>query len=474
MNKIPHNRKLSDEECQLLADIFRLIPREINSKEDVERLAPGELGINYRNGEIVIKNPHNGKPFYPNSVEKLRALSRHFIRGTDMFNADRVKNISFYLDLIELDHLDIPYTPDTVIRQMHAPAVIFAPVHYENFENLGWPAMDGQVFCMKNHEDHIKIWYYADQTDITYEGVYNEKKHFFEGWRMTGGAYDDYFAEADKGGDHPEIRIPTDLEDLMSVIVRVNETIYPDADLKVNNYDPKPIIDQSGNPLRHEIVENTTIMLIYDERKDSWVVLDTTESAIVALMKISLERVNDVIKNSEDQLDRVDKEFNEKLTELDKRVNGVIEELQKKHSEDMKKMQETYTLMLEQISERFDTLQTNMELRFDTMQKSYETMIGNMKAEYDALINELFTRPGNIVPKVSYYTAETDDVGEITTIADFDSSVDKLVVDYGQTVLRAGMDYTIQNNGIRLTQFKLVTGDILQFIVFKQDPAKEV
>ena len=41
-------RTMTVEEMRLIADIFRLILREIKTQEDKELLAPGELGISYR------------------------------------------------------------------------------------------------------------------------------------------------------------------------------------------------------------------------------------------------------------------------------------------------------------------------------------------------------------------------------------------------------------------------------------------
>ena len=59
----------------------------------------------------------------------------------------------------------------------------------------------------------------------------------------------------------------------------------------------------------------------------------------------------------------------------------------------------------------------------------------------------------------------------IENIKEFNYRVDKLMVNFGQTVLREGMDYTINKltGGIDLINgFELSTDDILQFVVVKQ------
>ena len=62
----PKNNTFTDADYALLSRIFRLIIQEIRTEEDKEKLAPGELGINYKEGAFYIRNPHNGKLFSPN------------------------------------------------------------------------------------------------------------------------------------------------------------------------------------------------------------------------------------------------------------------------------------------------------------------------------------------------------------------------------------------------------------------------
>ena len=72
---------------------------------------------------------------------------------------------------------------------------------------------------------------------------------------------------------------------------------------------------------------------------------------------------------------------------------------------------------------------------------------------------------------LSTYTAESDGITAIENIKEFNYRVDKLMVNFGQTVLREGMDYTINKltGGIDLINgFELSTDDILQFVVVKQ------
>lgn len=426
----PNNWNLTEEQCRWLSMIFRIIPKEINTAEDRDKLAPGELGINYKSGEIWVRNPHNGKIFSPNNVEFWKLLSRKFDRKTKMFNADMVKGINFYTDLIELEHLDTSYTPDTVIRQMWAPAILYAPVEYDNYKGLQWPTYKGMVFVVKLSEEYVIVRYYANGSNLEYEGRYNTEKHFFEGWVLSNGSPDDYFAESIGGGDSFGIQLELqELFDLMTVIVHVNEDINPEAGMSVNGGDVKRIIDQKNRLLDTDIVANTTIMLIYDEVKDAWVIVNSTDSISAAILRIVLERVADALldvaaskKAMEETTAQMKREVDEKIKEIDRRVDTKLKEL----------------------SDKYDRLLADMS-------------------------NTIITRPGNLVPVISYFTAEHDNITAIKTIDNFDGSVDKLLVNYGQTILRAEIDYVVVNNGINLIgPFSLQTGDILQFIVMKQ------
>lgn len=100
-----------------------------------------------------------------------------------------------------------------------------------------------------------------------------------------------------------------------------------------------------------------------------------------------------------------------------------------------------------------------------------EDATNDLRSYIDQQIVEMKQRPGNIEIKLSTFTAVDDGTMEIPTIADFNGNVDKLIVNFNQTVLRPEYDYIINpdRNGIILKgNMSLDRGDILQFIVLKQ------
>ena len=87
---------LTPFQMELLSNIFRVIIKEIVTDEDKEKLAPGEMGINYKEGSFYIRNPHTGELFTPNSLSHLNQILSKYEDDTNLLNADRAGGIRFY------------------------------------------------------------------------------------------------------------------------------------------------------------------------------------------------------------------------------------------------------------------------------------------------------------------------------------------------------------------------------------------
>ena len=75
---------LTPFQMELLSNIFRVMIKEIVTDEDKEKLAPGEMGINYKEGSFYIRNPHTGELFTPNSLSHLNQM--HFFHTFEYIN----------------------------------------------------------------------------------------------------------------------------------------------------------------------------------------------------------------------------------------------------------------------------------------------------------------------------------------------------------------------------------------------------
>ena len=440
----PKNRTLSQKELELLSNIFRVMLKEITSDTDKENLAPGEMGIDYKNGVLWVRNPHNGKLFAPNSLEDMKLLQSKFDPGTTIFNADKVSGIRVYRSVIELDKLHVNLTPDSLIRQMHAPAIFCGVIEYSNAVDLGWPSGNGMCIAHKINEECVLINFYDVRSYMSYEGRYNMHKHLFEGWRVNTSTGDAY-AETIGGGETTVIHTDVPLSDLSVVTVRISEGLEPGATVSINGEDPLPIYKQDGTPLDFPIAADNTIMLMFDESLEKLVLIESTESADTAANKILQDRIDDLRVYAVTEFDKLRHETTQAISELRLETS---ENLTATRQELLNEISNTKNTLLEAISD----------------------LKGEINTKFDEMTNWIKTRPGNIQPLVVNYTASSDNITTIAEIDGFVGSVDKLVVNYGQTILKPGIDYEVVENGITfLNGIELMTGDLVQFIVLKQE-----
>lgn len=416
--------RITEWQMRMLSDIFRIILKEINTDEDKEKLAPGEMGINYTEGSIYVRDPHTGELFCPNSIAHLKTILSKFDPVTNILNADRVSGVRFYSDISQLTQLGISLSADTIVRQMEYPSVLMASIEYENYSDLGFPSESGIMLVYKVSPEFVMASYYDNLTYTTYDGRYNPYTHVLEGWTVSNGVNNN-FIETEGGGDSATLHSDRTLKDLDLIVVRITETLNPGATISYNDSAPLPIVKPNGNPLDMTLAANNIIMLLYDEKRKAWIYLSNTESSISAITTILNDRI-----------DAVQNEYNS-------------------------------------YKDEFNTYKENAEKQFNSYKESVEKQFTDLHTYIDtqikAVVDDIKTNPGNIITKTSIFTASIDNVDTVNHIADFVYGVDKLVVNYNQTILRPDIDYVVETSGgLQLKGFTLAKGDVLQFIVLKQ------
>lgn len=393
---------LTPFQMELLSNIFRVMIKEIVTDEDKEKLAPGEMGINYKEGSFYIRNPHTGELFTPNSLSHLNQILSKYEDDTNLLNADRAGGIRFYSNISQLTQLGISLTADSIIRQMEYPGILMSPVEYENYEILGMPSNSGMILVFKAAPEFVIATYYDNLTRITYQGRYNPFKQFFEGWICQDAPSGFITAEGD--ANRIKIRMENLPEDMEPITLRVPFGINPGATISVNNQAFQPIITASGEPLGSTITANNIIMLIYDDMRKSWILSNSNESTINSMITVLRERVETATAD----IDKAVKDYRERLDQLTKSVNDDIAALK--------------------------------------------------------------ARPGVISNVTSDLTVTQDNLNMITGVTGFDHRYDKLLVNFQQTILRQGLDYTIdeESGNLYFKDIRFNSGDVLQFIVLKQ------
>lgn len=393
---------LTPFQMELLSNIFRVMIKEIVTDEDKEKLAPGEMGINYKEGSFYIRNPHTGELFTPNSLSHLNQILSKYEDDTNLLNADRAGGIRFYSNISQLTQLGISLTADSIIRQMEYPGILMSPVEYENYEVLGMPSNSGMILVFKAAPEFVIATYYDNLTRITYQGRYNPFKQFFEGWICQDAPSGFITAEGD--ADRIKIRMENLPEDMEPITLRVPYGVNPGATISVNNQAFQPIITASGEPLGSTITANNIIMLIYDDMRKSWILSNSNESTINSVITVLRERVETATAD----IDKAVKDYRERLDQLTKSVNDDIAALK--------------------------------------------------------------ARPGVISNVTSDLTVTQDNLNMITGVTGFDHRYDKLLVNFQQTILRQGLDYTIdeESGNLYFKDIRFNSGDVMQFIVLKQ------
>ena len=393
---------LTPFQMELLSNIFRVIIKEIITDEDKEKLAPGEMGINYKEGSFYIRNPHTGELFTPNSLSHLNQILSKYEDDTNLLNADRAGGIRFYSNISQLTQLGISLTADSIIRQMEYPGILMSPVEYENYEVLGMPSNSGMILVFKASPEFVIATYYDNLTRITYQGRYNPFKQFFEGWICQDAPSGFITAEGD--ANRIKIRMENLPEDMEPITLRVPFGVNPGATISVNNQAFQPIITASGEPLESTITANNIIMLIYDDMRKSWILSNSNESTINSVITVLRERVETATAD----IDKAVKDYRERPDQLTKSVNDDIAALK--------------------------------------------------------------ARPGVISNVTSDLTVTQDNLNMITGVTGFDHRYDKLLVNFQQTILRQGLDYTIdeESGNLYFKNIRFNSGDVLQFIVLKQ------
>lgn len=393
---------LTPFQMELLSNIFRVMIKEIVTDEDKEKLAPGEMGINYKEGSFYIRNPHTGELFTPNSLSHLNQILSKYEDTTNLLNADRAGGIRFYSNISQLTQLGVSLTADSIIRQMEYPGILMSPVEYENYEILGMPSNSGMILVFKAAPEFVIATYYDNLTRITYQGRYNPFKQFFEGWICQDAPSG--FINAEGDADRIKIRMENLPEDMEPITLRVPYGVNPGATISVNNQAFQPIITASGEPLGSTITANNIIMLIYDDMRKSWILSNSNESTINSVITVLRERVETATAD----IDKAVKDYRERLDQLTKSVNDDIAALK--------------------------------------------------------------ARPGVISNVTSDLTVTQDNLNMITGVTGFDHRYDKLLVNFQQTILRQGLDYTIdeESGNLYFKDIRFNSGDVLQFIVLKQ------
>ena len=526
------HRTMTPEQMQLLADIFRILPKEIRTNEDKEKLAPGEMGISYQEGTFYVRDPYTGELIAPNSIEFLRPILNKYNINTGLLNADTVDYIRFYSSIHQLEQLGINLSPDSIIRQMSSPSILYSYVGYENYAQIGYPSSSGIILVYKINEQYATALYHDLTIGAVYLGHHNPETHMFEGWMCI--TSHDGMMITTTGGTDVQVEYGQTVDDLEIVALRVKEPVDPSASLIVDGGDPTPIWNEAGQPYGYAIPENSIIMLVYDAKNTAWIyggssvspqtvlnrvmakrlgttsddLVETVEEEVKKLedtidqkiedMQTSIDQsvkdltdkvnqtvddltqlVNDSVNELTEKVDTAVKDLNDNLNQFKEDSAQAMEDMQNTVDSTVKDLTDKVNTATETLTELVNTSITDMENHLSETMTNFQTTINQEINEFKTSVNQRVNSLENTINGLTVHAVITEfDVtvaAEGTTeytINGFDKNTDSLSVNYGQTALRLGLDYVYSDaasNIIVLQTFTPDAGDVLHFQVTKYE-----
>ena len=407
---MPDN-SISEQTLKKFSDLFRFWVKRIEDGQE-DSIAPGELCIKplQPDGAVIYwRDPITGELITPNTLEDLQIILDHFNKEDGTFSADLIGGMRFYTNIYDLK-LDagVNYTPDTIISHMVDKSIMVSVVEFpDDYAVVGWPTGSGLVTITKMSNDTVRAEYTDRETSNTWTGVYNANTHEFIRWQFSEDVNSDYI---DAVGDEYKLRADSDkpVYDFEVWNVKVPCNVQTNATLQINDSEYLPIKTVTGTDLSEIISANSVIMITYDSYRKCWVNLSSDRSIASQLMQIMSIRLDGQTGD---------------LTTLLTEVRNFIEDTSD---------------VIGAIQDRLTKLETN---------------------------------PARIVYTCDLVPITSENTKVISLDSSVDPTLDIVIVNFEQTILQLGVDYTINiaANAIEMaTGSEFTVGDEVQIIVVKQ------
>ena len=159
-------------------------------------------------------------------------------------------------------------------------------------------------------------------------------------------------------------------------------------------------------------------------------------------------------------------DYNQKFEDTWSDYNNKFDDTNRKMEEADDALNTRITDVHDELTQSIEDHDNDYNTRFSTLATRIETVNNDLTAE----INKIRKMPGNLYIANTTYTAPSDNTTTFV-VAGFSPATHKmLLINYGQTVLRPNIDYTMDSTGIiTLTGIVLSEGDIIQATYAEQD-----
>lgn len=256
------------------------------------------------------------------------------------------------------------------------------------------------------------------------------------------------------------------------LLIRLIHDLETNPTLKCMDGPAEPICDCFGNPVLAGYKAGSYLWVVYNEDKHCWYSLGHGQLDIMSLLpeqKLTtgesnfLSQPNGIITEYREAV--IEHGLGEKPTKIDIQPTEPPNILP---DGSMSRIGDVWFYADEKYLYVGNTGKATSKFKWTV---SAESATADLKQYIDQQIQEVRNSPGKFETKLVAYTADADGITLIEPIDGYTANVDKLIVNYGQTLLREGVDYTItDNHGIQLLNIELSMGDIIQFTIIVQEP----
>src|SRR5699024_1353963 len=229
--------------------------------------------------------------------------------------------------------------------------------------------------------------------------------------------------------------------DGLPLLLTVHTAIECEPDLDFNGTGPKKIVSGTGDPIPGGQVAGTTVFLVWSKRQDAWIMLSCTDMS--DMTKILMPVVNEYTY----------------VAEYDNEQFIVIPGY------------DAGTCMID-INYGQTILRPGIDFAFDKKSRNAIKLLNFSLKKGDILFCKITTftataKRGTFKYELDStdYTAEIkEEVTNIVNVPQEAIGTNYLEINYGQTIMRNGIDYELINNGTQVQfKFDLVKGDIIVF-----------
>lgn len=257
--------------------------------------------------------------------------------------------------------------------------------------------------------------------------------------------------------------------DFYTLLVKLKYDLETNPTIKCIDGPAEPVCDCFGNPILSGYKAGSYLWLVYDYDRKRWFSLGHGQVDITSLMPSYLTNQGEA--NFPGQTGNPDDELRETVIEHglgEKPERITIEPCEPPNIVDGKRaiIGDIWSYADEHYLYVGNTGDATSQFHWTV---SSEDSTADLRTYIDQQIAELQKRPGKFETKQVAYTVPADNTTTIEAIDGYDPGLDKLIVNYGQTLLREGIDYTAVGYGIKLNNIVLNAGDIIQFTIIVQE-----